>query len=350
MKGFTPKKLAFYTSILVTGAVLILLVIFNLFTGFHIFSSSIFIIVPVMFVISFYLYRYILEKFIYEKIKIIYKNIHNLKYQKGDPASYKNINLQTDIIHEVNEQVINWARDKKEEIEKLKSLEIYRKEFLGNVSHELKTPIFNIQGYVSTLLDGAIDDNEINREYLQKTEKNIDRMIAIIQDLEIISQLESGKLKLQFNQYDIGEQVKEVYEQLEKKAKSKNIKLVLSENHFDPFMVSADKERIHQVLVNLVDNSIKYGKEGGRTKVSLYDMDENLLVEVSDNGIGISQSDMPRLFERFFRADKSRSREQGGSGLGLAIVKHIIEAHFQTINVRSALGVGSTFSFTLKKA
>jgi two-component system phosphate regulon sensor histidine kinase PhoR len=349
MKKFTPKRIAFYTSVLVTFVVFIVLLIINILTKFHVFYPSLFII-PVLFLISFYSYKYTLEKFIYEKIKIIYKTIHNLKYQKGDPASYKNINLNTDIISEVNQQVLTWAQDKKEEIDKLKNLEIYRKEFLGNVSHELKTPIFNIQGYISTLLDGGIDDKDINREYLLKTEKNIDRMIAIVQDLEIISQLESGKLKLKYSIFNIAELTNEIFEHLEAKAKSKNIKLVFSDTHNDSFNVVADKERIHQVMVNLIDNSIKYGKEGGRTKISFYDMDENVLIEVSDNGIGIAPKDIPRLFERFFRADKSRSREQGGSGLGLAIVKHIIEAHQQTINVRSAINIGSTFSFTLRKA
>ena len=249
----------------------------------------------------------------------------------------------------MNQQVVKWAEDKKEEIEELKKLEEYRREFLGNVSHELKTPIFNIQGYVLTLLDGGLDDPEINREYLLRTEKSINRMINIVEDLESISKLESGELKLMPERFDIILLVKEVFEFLERVAKKNQIKLAFDKNYDKPAIVNADKEKIRQVLINLVDNSLKYGNKGGLSKVSLFDMDENILIEVTDDGIGVTQHDIPRLFERFYRTDKGRSREQGGTGLGLSIVKHIIEAHRQTINVRSTIGIGTTFAFTLKK-
>jgi two-component system phosphate regulon sensor histidine kinase PhoR len=301
-----------------------------------------------VFLLSFFIYRYILEKFIYTKIKLIYKTIHTLKSK----ISFKemDLTLDKDIISKVSEEVTEWAQDHRQEIEELKKLEAYRREFLGNVSHELKTPLFNIQGYILTLLDGGLDDPSINKEYLERSGKNIERMISIVEDLEVISRFETGELKLDMLNFDIVALVTDIIELLEVKAKKKNIRLNLAREYEKPLFVRADKERIRQVLINLVDNSIKYGTDGGKTKVSFFDMDENILIEVTDNGLGVDSKDISRLFERFFRVDKSRSREQGGSGLGLAIVKHIIEAHHQTINVRSTIGVGTTFAFTLQKA
>jgi two-component system, OmpR family, phosphate regulon sensor histidine kinase PhoR len=300
-----------------------------------------------VFLLSFFFYRYILEKFIYSRIKLIYKTIHTLKSPKG--IKNIDIDLSKDMVSDVNKQVLAWAQDRKEEIDELKKLEDYRREFIGNVSHELKTPLFNIQGYVLTLLEGGLKDPEINREYLVRSEKNIERMIAIVDDLEVISRLETGELKLDISHVNIVDLSREVTDLLETKARRKEIRLFFREDYVKPIFVLADKERIRQVLINLLDNSIKYGNEKGNTKISFFDMDENILVEITDNGIGIETKDIPRLFERFFRVDKSRSREQGGSGLGLAIVKHILEAHQQTINVRSSPGVGTTFAFTLKK-
>jgi len=303
--------------------------------------------VVALFSASFFIIKFFLEKFIYEKIKPIYKTIFNLKNQKNKDQNQDEFNK--DIISSVNLQVINWAKDKKDEIEELKKMETYRREFLGNVSHELKTPIFNIQGYILTLLDGGLEDPNINREYLLRTEKSIDRMIHIVQDLETISKFESGELIIQKQTFDIISLVKEVFEFLELNAQKKNIHLIFNQVYEKPIMVKADKEKIRQVLINLIDNSIKYGNSDGKTKISFFDMDENMLIEITDSGIGVVQQDIPRLFERFYRTDKGRSREQGGTGLGLAIVKHIIEAHRQTINVRSKIGVGTTFAFTLKK-
>ena len=300
-----------------------------------------------VFLLSFFIYRYILEKFIYHRIRLIYKTIHTMKSMKGAKPG---IDLTEDIIGKMNIEVEAWAKDRKTEIDELKKLEAYRREFIGNVSHELKTPLFNIQGYVLTLIDGAMNDTVINKEYLLRSEKNIERMISIVEDLEAISRLESGELILDFTNCDIVSLSKDVVDLLEIKAKKKGIQLFFREPYPSPIMVRIDKERIRQVLINLIDNSIKYGTENGKTKISFFDMDENILVEISDDGIGIEAKDIPRLFERFFRIDKSRSREQGGSGLGLAIVKHILEAHQQTINVRSKPGVGTTFAFTLKNA
>ena len=301
-----------------------------------------------VFLLSYFIYRYILEKFIYSKIKLIYKTIHTLKSRIK--MQDMDMTLNKDIISKVNEEVTEWAQDRKQEIEELKKLEAYRREFLGNVSHELKTPLFNIQGYILTLLEGGgLEDPSINKEYLQRSEKNIDRMISIVEDLEVISRFETGEMKLDITHFDIVSLTRDVIELLEVKARKKNIRMNIRENGKMLF-IRADKERVRQVLINLMDNSIKYGKEGGNTEVSFFDMDENILIEVTDDGLGIDRKDIPRLFERFFRVDKSRSREQGGSGLGLAIVKHIIEAHHQTINVRSTIGVGTTFAFTLQKS
>ncbi len=303
----------------------------------------------VVFFASLVIFHYILKITIHDRIKLVYKTIHNLKLTKEEKGI--KINLTEDHIDRVNEEVREWSLKRKEEIDFLKNQEVYRREFMGNLSHELKTPISSIQGYILTLLDGALDDPEINRSYLQKSEKNVERMINIIEDLEIISHLETGELKLNFSRFNIVALTCDVFELLEEKASQSDIHFTLQDgiSRESEIFVTADQERIYHVMMNLLDNSIKYGKKGGRTKVSYYDMDDNILIEISDNGIGIDAHHLPRLFERFYRIDKSRSRNIGGSGLGLAIVKHIIESHEQTINVRTTPSVGSTFSFTLKK-
>ena len=300
---------------------------------------------------SFLLFFYSLEFFIYRKIKLIYKTIHSLKTQKYD-AKLSNFSWSQDPISNMNKEVISWARDQKEAIDELKRLAEFRKEFLGNVSHELKTPIFNIQGYIHTLIDGALEDPEVNIRFLKKAAKSADRLSDLVADLLAISQLESGELNMELERFDINSLLKDVYEQLEVRAKERGISLLIKEGCNKPFYVFADRYRIRQVLVNLVGNAIKYGKEMGTATAAFYDMDENILIEIADNGDGIEQEHLPRIFERFYRVDKSRARESGpgGTGLGLAIVKHIIEAHNQTINARSTIGYGTTFGFTLKAA
>jgi two-component system phosphate regulon sensor histidine kinase PhoR len=307
-------------------------------------------ILTLTFIASFLLFFYSIEYFIYRKIKLIYKTIHSLKTQKYD-AQLSKYSLLNDPISKMNKEVISWARDQKQQMEELKRLADFRKEFLGNVSHELKTPIFNIQGYIHTLIDGAIDDPEVNIRFLKKAAKSADRLSDLVADLLAISQLESGELVMEMERFDINALVKDVYEQLEVRAKERGISLIIKEGCNKPFWVFGDRYRIRQVVLNLVNNSIKYGKELGTTTAAYYDMDENILIEIGDNGEGISQEHLPRIFERFYRVDKSRARESGagGTGLGLAIVKHIIEAHQQTINVRSTIGQGTTFGFTLKK-
>lgn len=288
-----------------------------------------------------------LKILIYDKIKSIYTTIHDLKASRD--FSMENLDLGEDIFKEINTDVQQWAVSNKNEIEQLKKLEAYRREFVGNVSHELKTPIFNIQGYILTLLDGGLQDEKINLDYLNRAAKSVERMISIIEDLDTISQMESGELSLYFEKFDIVALISELFLGLEMKASQRNIKLKFAENYNRPIYVSADKNHIRQVVTNLIVNSIKYGKQDGITTIKFTDLYQHLVVEISDNGMGIAKHHLPRIFERFYRVDKGRSRDHGGTGLGLAIVKHIIEAHNQTIDVKSSEGEGTTFTFTLKK-
>lgn len=293
---------------------------------------------------------YFVEIFIYRKIKLIYKTIHSEKLSSSDKPGSQEIDLDEKVFGAVEEEVVEWADQQRSQIEHLKTLENYRREFLGNVSHELKTPIFNIQGYAHTLIDGAMEDEQVNEKFLHRIVKNTDRLITIVNDLDTISRLESGSLMLDFQRFGIRELVDEIFESQEYSAAKKNIKLTYKKGAQTNYQVFADRDYIRQVLDNLINNSIKYGREGGFTKVGFYDMEQNILVEVADNGIGIGRDHINHVFDRFYRVDKSRSREGGGSGLGLSIVKHIMEAHNQTISLRSTKGRGSTLGITLEKA
>lgn len=302
----------------------------------------------ISFIVSFFVIYFLYNNIIFEKIDKLY-----LLVKSQQPKEIPNTEFQldeVDAIDRLEEEIKKLAQERIKEADQSRNLDSYRKEFLGNVSHELKTPIFNIQGYLSTLIDGGINDPSINIEYLKRADKSVDRMIQIIDDLETISQLEVGTLELELETYDIAQQIKDVLEALELQSGKKGIKLQLAKKYDKPIFVKADKFRIRQVLVNLVTNSIKYGKENGKTIISINLFDEQVIVEIKDNGIGIEEKHLPRLFERFYRVDKGRSREQGGTGLGLAIVKHIIEAHGETIDVTSAINEGTTMSFTLKRS
>ncbi len=297
---------------------------------------------------AFLIIYFLLDRFVYRRIKLIYKIIRKSK------SSISNRRLlpfnQDQILDGVEKEVQQWAESQENEIETLKTLEAYRKRFIGNVSHELKTPIFSIQGYIYTLIDGGLYDEQVNEKYLERAASNVERLLTIVQDLEEISKLESDDLMLDIQKFDIKALVTEIFSDLEVNAATKNIRLAFKEGADNAYHVLADREAIRRVLTNLILNSIKYGKENGITKVSFYVMDKQILVEVADDGIGISEKHLNHLFDRFYRVDKSRSRESGGSGLGLSIVKHILEAHKQSVNVRSTKGVGSTFGFTLDKA
>jgi two-component system, OmpR family, phosphate regulon sensor histidine kinase PhoR len=303
----------------------------------------------IIFLGSFGLILYTLQRFIYRKIKLIYKFIYQTKASKREEFYYKNI-LPQKGIDAVREDVEQWAQQRKAEIEALKKNEAFRKEFLQNLSHELKTPIFAIQGYVETLLNGAMDNNEVNRKFLQNTARNIDRLANLAGDLDEISKLERGELVLNKVNFVIQELMKEVFESLSIKSDEKKIQCAIKKGCDFPLTVVADKEKIRQVLINLADNAIKYGKESGIIEASFYKVDgERILVEISDDGCGIGEEHLLRIFERFYRTDVARNRRIGGSGLGLAICKHIVEAHEQTIHVRSKPDVGSTFGFTLEQ-
>jgi two-component system phosphate regulon sensor histidine kinase PhoR len=298
------------------------------------------------FMLSYFVFRFLVNQFVEDRIKLIYKAIYTKKKSRKDfLEKHREIGLSS-----VEQEVQHWLEKREGELEEMKKQATYRREFLGNVSHELKTPIFTIQGYITTLLDGAIDDPEVNRNYLERTETSIERMISIINDLEVISQLENNQVVPQFTAFDLVLLIKEVFDEFEIKAKEHHVSFMFRNKAQAMTMVCADNHQIKQVISNLVENSIRYRSENGPyTKITIYDMHEKILIEVSDNGIGVGENEIPRLFERFYRTDKARSREKGGSGLGLAIVKHIIEAHHQNIAVRSTVGNGSTFSFTLDK-
>ncbi|MFN0032773.1 MAG: sensor histidine kinase [Flavobacteriales bacterium] len=297
--------------------------------------------------ISYGIVYYFIEKFLYHKVKIIYKTIHSFKTQN---ESKPRIRMSEDVLSEVNSEVEEWAKERIREVKELRNADNYRSEFIGNMAHELKTPLFNIQGYVDTILESDMEDKEQTRKFLQKASVGCDRLSDLIKDLDQITSIENASLQLNFGKFDVVELAKQIMEQQEQLAASRNVMLRLRKENEKPIQVEGDKSRIAQVFTNLVVNSINYSRDGGETRIRFYDMGDNLLIEVADNGIGISLDHLPRIFERFYRVDKSRARNAGGSGLGLAICKHIIEAHNQTISVRSTDGLGSTFGFTLKKA
>jgi two-component system, OmpR family, phosphate regulon sensor histidine kinase PhoR len=348
MQSKTPKQQAIIIALLVA--------IFSSLAGLTIFLFdeanyliSLLFVGLLVFLSVFLIVFYSFNNFIIHKLKPIYKTIQSIHY--SDKRFKQGMDeMDKDLIKEAQADVLIWAKRKTNEIAQLRQLEKYRREFLGNVSHELKTPIFNIQGYVSTLLDGGLHDETVNMLYLERTDKSVNRLISIVNDLESISRLESGELKLEMENFNVISLVEEVFDELELQAKERHIKLQIINTSDKPVMVFGDKRRIQDVLNNLVVNSIKYGRNKGTTNIEFFDMVDQVLIEVSDNGIGISEKDLPRIFERFYRTDKSRSRELGGTGLGLAIVKHIIEAHNQHINVRSDVNKGSAFSFTLMRA
>ena len=348
LKNPTPHQISIRSSLLTSLAVILL--VFSYFQWFSISLKPLYYLyfVIVVFIVNYFVFKHYLSVYVQRKIKLIYKTIRVEKLQPVEKK--KQISTFRNVLEEVETEVAAWVEEQKQEMEKQKIWAEYRRNFMGDVSHELKTPIFNIQGYIETLLDGAVDEPHINRHFLQKASKNVDRLQTIINDLETISRLESGDSMLELRTFDIKKLVEEVFEELEIKAAARNVALIFKEGAQQGFKVKADREKVHHVLINLVHNAIKYGKNNGYIKLSFYDMERQILIEVADNGAGISKEHLPHLFDRFYRVEKSRSRNAGGTGLGLAIVKHIIEAHQQTIHVRSSVEMGSTFGFTLEKA
>ncbi|WP_115461035.1 sensor histidine kinase [Winogradskyella aurantiaca] len=336
-------KFAYRTSLYITLFATLLVSVFLFF--YHQLNWQIIFFPLVCYPLAFAIIQFRVEKFIYKRVKQIYDDLTLL-----ESTNLRQQPITTDM-GTLTREIDKFARDKKLEIETLKVREEYRKEFMGNVSHEMKTPLFTVQGYILTLLDGAMDDEVIRKKYLKRANKGVERLIYIIKDLDMITKLEVGDLRLNKEVFDIVELVENVFDLFEMKAAKKNITLTFDMDYSKPVLVNADKERIQQVLTNLVVNSIKYGREKGTTEVSIENLIKNkVIIRVTDNGEGITEEHIPRLFERFYRVDKSGSRKEGGSGLGLSIVKHIIEAHEEKIYVESEPEVGSEFSFTLEKA
>lgn len=339
----TPKDVARQSSVFIgvlsSVAVLVVLSVSN---SLNLWAISI-IVGVVLEELSYFVIYNAIEKYIDHRIQILYKTISKVK-GGGDLT----INMDEDVVELANQDVMEWAEGQIEEINLLRETDSFRKDFIGNLAHELKTPLFNIQGFILSLLEGGIDDPEINRKFLSKAEKNIDRMTSLLEDLDSISKIESGAMNIEMETVDIVELSSEIAENLDRKAKDANVQFKIREE--EEFNVLCDPNKIGQVLSNLLVNSINYGVENGKTVVRFYDMGDNILIEVADDGIGINEDDLLRIYERFYRVDKSRSRHAGGSGLGLSIVKHIVEAHGGNLHVRSTLGTGTTFSFTLQKA
>jgi two-component system, OmpR family, phosphate regulon sensor histidine kinase PhoR len=343
-KNVSPSLLSFITALIIATANALM----SLFISER--WQTPLIVFAVTFLFSYWVYYNTLQRFIYRKIKLIYKFIYQTKATRREEYFYDNL-LPQKSIDEVSEDVVKWARQRKDEIELLKANETFRKEFLMNLAHELRTPIFSVQGYVDTLLGGALNDAEVNVKFLTNASKGIDRLVRLVDDLDEISKLESGKIPLIQETFCIQDLIKDVYEELLLKAKARSVSLQLKKGTERPILVNADKQKIKQVIVNLVDNAIKYGNDHGSVIAGCYAVDDkHVYIELSDDGPGIAEEHLPRIFERFYRADRSRARAIGGTGLGLAIVKHIIEAHEHTVNVRSKPGVGSSFGFTLDRA
>jgi two-component system phosphate regulon sensor histidine kinase PhoR len=342
----TPKQVALASALFVVLplATVYFILAYILERDFEIALLLLFIALG-MSITYFVVYNFI-ERFLYSKVKVIYKTIHSFKTQ----TEKKGFEMSTDILGEVNQDVAHWAEEKIEEIKELQHTDNFRKEFVGNLAHELKTPIFNIQGYLDTLAENDDMDIELRRKFLDRAITSCERLEHLVSDLDEISRLESGAVPLKIVRFDILQLAHEVCDSLETFANEKNVRLFVKDDPFNELWVDADRNKIEQVLINLIVNSVNYGVDGGETRIRFYDMNDNVLVEVADNGIGIAREHLPRLFERFYRVDKSRSRHEGGSGLGLAICKHIIENHQQTISVRSTEEVGSTFGFTIKKS
>lgn len=341
-KNISPRQLSFFTAL--TLAVPISLLVFMYERKWVPVIASFVIVLGA----SYFLISFVLGRFIYRKIKLIYKFIYNTKATKREETYYKYV-LPQKSIDEVREDVEQWAEKRNEEIELLRANEQFRKEFLQNLSHEFKTPVFAIQGYVDTLLQGALENPEVNKKFLEKTASNVERLTNLLNDLDEISKLERGELNLLKQNFVIQDLVKEAFESISIMAEQRNIRCHIKKGCESPLVVFADKEKIRQVLLNLVENSIKYGKQNGTVTASMYNMDgRHILIEISDDGIGIPEKYLQRIFERFYRTDEGRSLDITGSGLGLAICKHIVEAHGQTIHVRSREDVGTTIGFTLE--
>ncbi len=344
MKYKKTYKFAFYSSFLLTIITLVLVVaIHQISLHSNVNFYFLLLLGLSLFFISFFIIQFRVEKFIYKRIQKIYKEVSILNESKLDK------NTITTNMENLSKNVKQFAENKKMEIAILNERENYRREFLGNISHELKTPLFTVQGYILTLLEGAINDENIRLKYLERANNGVERLNHIVKDLDLISKLETGDLHLEIKNFDILSLIDEVFGLLEMEAKKRNINLTLDRVYEGKILVKADRNRIEQVLINLISNAIHYGNENDYVKISIKAINDKIVkISITDFGEGLSKENMARVFERFYRTDKSRARNLGGTGLGLSIVKHIIEAHNQEISVDSKIGVGSVFSFTLE--
>ena len=341
----TPKQFALFLAFILSIIAGVIDVVLELLMREDVNILILIFTVLITGILGYFIIYYFLEKLITQKIRTLYRTIHSFKISKGDFP----IKMNEDVLAKSEREVLDWVKGNKDEITKLKEQETFRREFIGNLAHELRTPVFSVQGYILTLLEGGLEDEEINRKFLKRAADGIDRMTGILEDLDTITRLESDRLNLKMKKVDIVSFANEIMESFEFKAKEKNIKISFEKKPTEALYVNCDRDKIGQVLTNLINNALNYGNENGYVKIRFFDYEDNILIEVSDNGIGIAKENLARVFERFYRVDKSRSRHEGGTGLGLAIVKHIVESHGQIINVRSTVGEGSTFSFTLKK-
>lgn len=344
MKKLNPFTIVFLGSSIVAAALALILLVTHLF--FPVPAIAFVSVILFGFGATFTAFYYLFREFIYNRLRILYRTIRKGKLV-GDEKLY--INMSKDIIGKAETESKQWSDQRKSEITQLQEQDKFRREFIGNLAHELKTPVFSIQGYVLTLLEGGLEDEKVNRMFLERASKAIDRMTNILNDLDELTKLEVNDLKMDLRPFDLKELTREVMDSLELRSQEKHIKLRFAKDYNKEIMVKADRGKIAQVLTNLISNSISYGNENGETQVRFYEVDDIVSVEISDNGPGIEPHELPRLFERFYRVEKSRNRNEGGSGLGLSIVKHILDSHNQTISVRSTIGVGSTFTFSLDK-
>lgn len=344
MKKLNPFTIVLIGSIIVAVCLSLILLVVNFFYPISVVAFIGIVLFSAL--ATFTTFYYLFRGFIYNRLRILYRSIRKGKLA---PDEKLYINMSQDIIGNAETDSKKWSEQRKSEITQLQEQDKFRREFIGNLAHELKTPVFSIQGYVLTLLEGGLEDERVNRMFLERASKAIDRMTNILNDLDELTKLEVNDLKMDLRPFDLKDLAKEVMDGLELRAQEKHIKLRFAKDYHKEIMVKADRGKIAQVLTNLISNSISYGNENGETQIRFYEVDDIISIEISDNGPGIEPHELPRLFERFYRVEKSRNRNEGGSGLGLSIVKHILDSHNQTISVRSTIGVGSTFTFSLDK-
>lgn len=342
MRSLKPFQILFGGAAITSFIAFIILLIFSSRLEHWLYAALVSLCIGIVSYVTFYL---LIKNFIAEKLRILYRSIRKGKFTNEEMPP---VSMSEDPIEVAQRETNKWTQERIDEISKLKEQEIFRREFIGNVAHELKTPVFSVQGYILTLLEGGLEDPSVNRMFLERASKATERMTMILEDLDQLTKMEVNEINIELSNFDIHELIHDIFDELEMKAKKKKINLQFSRD-YDPIYVKADRAKIAQVLTNIIGNSISYGNEKGNTTVRFYTMDDIVTIEVSDDGPGIEEEHLARLFERFYRVEKSRNRNEGGSGLGLAIAKKIIEAHRQTINVRSTPDVGSTFTFSLDK-